>query len=136
MAKKQSKRTSARHELVPVEARYDEMLAGVVELLETSRRAAGRSVEPALAIALRSGKVAGAAIDVFGVEPPRPDHPLLTAPNVLATPHLGASTREAQEAVATESAEVLIAYLTTADDRFVVNRDELRKVLTARAGGC
>ncbi len=51
--------------------------------------------EEALAQALRAGTIAGAALDVFSMEPPK-GSPLLTAPNVVFTPHLGASTKEAQ----------------------------------------
>jgi len=59
----------------------------------------------ALAKLLEEGHVGGAALDVFEVEPPPADYPLLKAPNVVFTPHLGASTEEAQESVGIEIAE-------------------------------
>ena len=51
-------------------------------------------VEPELAAALASGKVRAYATDVFLSDPPDPNSPLLSAPNVLMTPHLGGSSRE------------------------------------------
>lgn len=65
----------------------------------------------ALAKLLEEGHVGGAALDVFEVEPPPADYPLLKAPNVVFTPHLGASTGEAQESVGIEIAEQVKANL-------------------------
>ena len=70
----------------------------------------GLVVESDLADALKSGKVAGAAFDVFEVEPAQ-NSPLFNLPNVICTPHLGASTSEAQENVAIQIAEQMSDYL-------------------------
>ena len=67
--------------------------------------------EVALKAALDSGHVAGAALDVFAVEPPAADHPLFGTPNFICTPHLGASTSEAQVNVAIQVAEQMADYL-------------------------
>ena len=68
-------------------------------------------MKQALAEALRSGQVAGAALDVFETEPLPADSPLREMPNLVLTPHLGASTAEAQESVGIEIAQSIRAAL-------------------------
>lgn len=65
-------------------------------------------VEEALAEALNRGKVFGAAIDVYDPEPPAKDNPLLSARNIIFSPHIGANTVEAQDRVAVQTAEMVI----------------------------
>jgi D-3-phosphoglycerate dehydrogenase / 2-oxoglutarate reductase len=77
--------------------------------------------EAALHDAIKSGKIAGAALDVFEQEPPPADHPLLALEQVIVTPHLGASTAEAQEGVAFTVAEQMRDYLLTGALRGAVN---------------
>jgi D-3-phosphoglycerate dehydrogenase len=77
--------------------------------------------EVALLAALGSGKVAGAALDVFVEEPPPADHPLIHHPNVVATPHLGAATDEAQVQVAVDIATQITEFLTEGTIRYSVN---------------
>lgn len=77
--------------------------------------------EHALAAAVQSGKVSAAAVDVFVQEPPPADHPLLALERVVTTPHLGASTGEAQVAVAVAVAEQVRDFLTTGAVRHAVN---------------
>lgn len=76
--------------------------------------------EAALADALQSGQVAGAALDVFATEPPR-HSPLLALPQVIATPHIGGSTAEAQEEVGWRIAQQVRDYLKDGVVRNAVN---------------
>lgn len=89
--------------------------------------------EAAILEALESGRCGGAAIDVFEEEPPKSEitKKLISHPKVVATPHLGASTKEAQIKVAVEVSEQFIA-LTGKTTEFtqylgVVNREILKK---------
>lgn len=94
--------------------------------------------ETALAEALASGKLAGAALDVLEREPLRDDSPLRTAPNLVMTPHLGAATDEAQTEVAVEIATAVRDALLEGDYRMALNapfveaddRDRVDPVMT------
>lgn len=81
--------------------------------------------EEALATALVDGVIAGAALDVYEREPLDSDSPLRQAPNLVLTPHLGASTAEAQEGVATEVAEKIKTMFETGDVSTAVNAADL-----------
>jgi D-3-phosphoglycerate dehydrogenase len=77
--------------------------------------------------ALLSGKVGGAALDVFSQEPPK-GLALLTVPNVIATPHIGASTKEAQEAVGIQIAQQICDYFRDGIAQNAVNLPSLTDV--------
>src|SRR5204863_3033565 len=79
-----------------------------VRLINTAR--GGIIEEHALARAVREGRIAGAAVDVFAKEPPE-DRILAETPGIVVTPHLGASTAEAQERVAVDVAEQILCVL-------------------------
>jgi D-3-phosphoglycerate dehydrogenase len=81
--------------------------------------------EDALALALTEGRIAGAGLDVYEHEPIPPDSPLLTAPNLVLTPHLGASTKEAQIQVALEVARNMRAALALGDLSAAINATDL-----------
>jgi D-3-phosphoglycerate dehydrogenase len=90
--------------------------------------------ERALVEGLRSGQLGGVALDVYSTEPCT-DSPLFGMPNVLCTPHLGASTEEAQMSVAVEAAELLIDFFTTGAIKQSVNMSPLDpKTLEALRG--
>jgi len=77
--------------------------------------------EDALFEAINTGKVAGAALDVFSQEPPPADYPLIKREEVICTPHLGASTKEAQELVAIAIVQQIIDFLKRGIIRNAVN---------------
>lgn len=81
--------------------------------------------ETSLAAALTEGKIAGAALDVYDTEPLPSDSPLRRAPNLVMTPHLGASTEDAQMRVAAQVAERIGNALTSGDVSAALNAAEL-----------
>jgi D-3-phosphoglycerate dehydrogenase len=81
--------------------------------------------EADLYAAIQSGQVGGAALDVYETEPPPADFPLRALPQVVMTPHLGASTQEAQENVGIEVAEAISEYLLSGAVRNAVNLPNL-----------
>ena len=95
-----------------------EMLRPGCRLINCAR--GGIYNEAALLAGLQSGKLGGVALDVF-VEEPCTKSPLYGLPNVLCTPHLGASTEEAQTQVAIEAVQLLINFFTTGEVRHAVN---------------
>ncbi|MCY3779359.1 MAG: hydroxyacid dehydrogenase [Chloroflexi bacterium] len=94
-----------------------------VRIINAARGALINSAD--LAQALKNGKVAGAALDVYEQEPPPADHPLINLPNVLHTPHLAASTSDAQVTVAIEAAQLIVDFLLEDKADNVCNPDAL-----------
>lgn len=92
-------------------------------LIQASR--GGVVDEEAVLDALSAGRLAGAAFDVFVQEPPPADHPLLAREDVILTPHLGASSEEAQLRVALDIAHQITAYLATGVAENAVNAPTL-----------
>jgi D-3-phosphoglycerate dehydrogenase len=106
-----------------IDTKEFEMMKPGVRIINCAR--GGIISEAALVEGLRSGKVAGAALDVFEEEPPL-DSPLLEFPNVIAVPHLGASTEEAQINVAIDVAEQVVNVLNDRPFKNAVNLPFLR----------
>ncbi len=105
-----------------VTARELALMKSEAYLINTSRGPI--VVEADLIAALRAGRIAGAGIDVFDVEPPAADHPFRTMDNVTITPHLGYVTRETLTAFYTDTLEALVAFADGAPIR-VANPDAL-----------
>jgi D-3-phosphoglycerate dehydrogenase len=95
----------------------------------------GLADEAAIDAALASGQLGGVALDVYEVEPPVADNPLFRHPKTVFTPHLGASTFEAQENVGIEVAHQLRDFLTTGEIRNAVNMPNLDAKTLAEVGG-
>ena len=104
------------------EAAFENMKDGV-RVFNCAR--GGIIKESALVDALNSGKVAAAGLDVYESEPPAGDHPLRSHPNVNLTPHLGASTQEAQESVGIEIAEAVADAVRGGEIRNAINMPSL-----------
>ncbi|MGH7687556.1 MAG: phosphoglycerate dehydrogenase, partial [Candidatus Dormibacteria bacterium] len=121
----------AESDVLTVHVPLTDATRGVIGAAELGRMRAGARLinvarggiidEQALADAIRGGHIAGAAIDVFTSEPPAADNPLLAVPQIVLTPHLGASTREAQVNVAYDVADQIVEYLQGGSPRYAVN---------------
>jgi D-3-phosphoglycerate dehydrogenase len=111
------------------EAQIAQMKDGV-RLINVAR--GGIMQEAAILAGLQSGKIAGAAVDVWEAEPTAPDNPLALHPNVVATPHLGASTEEAQVGVAVDIAEQIVDVLQGGVARSAVNMPSLAADMLAQ----
>ena len=123
-------------DVVTVHTPLTEETRGLIGRRELSRLAPGAVVanlarggiveETALAAALTAGQIRGAAVDVYGREPLAADHPLRTAPNVVLTPHIGASTAEAQRNVAVDACVAVRDALLKGDLSRAINVAALR----------
>ncbi|MEW5762466.1 MAG: phosphoglycerate dehydrogenase [Bacillota bacterium] len=118
--------TKETHHLL--DARAFALMKDGVRLVNCAR--GGIVDEEALYEALKAGKVGGAALDVFEKEP-LTDSPLFALPNVIVTPHLGASTREAQVSVAVDVAQEIVAALRGELVRNAVNIPALKPDILA-----
>lgn len=106
------------------------LMKPTVRLINVAR--GGIIDEAALADAAKAGKIGGAAIDVFLTEPATADNPLLGIPNIITTPHLGASTEEAQVNVAIDIAEQIVDVLNGKPARAAVNMPSVSPEVMAR----
>ena len=114
-------RTSETKNLIGEEALSK--VKGSVRIINCAR--GGEVDEDALYRALKNGKIAGAALDVFAQEP-LVDSPLLELDNVIVTPHLGASTKEAQLKVAVDMANTIALALTEGKFENALNLSQIK----------
>lgn len=119
------------HSLVTDETRHminSESIARMKKGVRIVNAARGALIhEGDLAEAIKSGQVAGAALDVYEDEPPPRGHPLIGLAGVIDTPHLAASTEEAQVAVGLEAAQLVVAALLQGEYKNVVNTNVLSR---------
>jgi D-3-phosphoglycerate dehydrogenase len=125
----------AKADVLSVHVPLTENTAGLIGAAQLARMKKGAILlnvarggvvnEEALLDALSSGHLGGAALDVFEAEPLPKDHPFRALPNVVLTPHLGASTAEAQVNVAVEIAEAVRGALIDGDVSRAVNAQDL-----------
>ncbi|MDD5263905.1 MAG: D-2-hydroxyacid dehydrogenase [Candidatus Bipolaricaulis sp.] len=113
----------AASDFISLHVPFDPSVGAVIGAKEIQRMKDGARIvncarggvvdEAALVEALRTGKVAGAALDVFAAEPPAADHPLFALEGISLTPHIGAATEEAQARVGDEAARIVIEFART-----------------------
>ena len=125
----------ARSDFITVHMPLSDETRGMINVVAFSKMKKGVRVlncarggiinEKDLFDAIKSGQVAGAALDVYETEPPPKEFPLRNLPQVIMTPHLGASTEEAQENVGIEVAEAITDYLVHGAVRNAVNLPNL-----------
>lgn len=100
----------------------DDLVAKMKDGVRIINTARGEIIDDeALLRGIESGKIAGAALDVYEVEPIPADHPFISNSKIITTPHLGASTREAQESVALDTANQVVEALKNGVARNAVN---------------
>ena len=120
--------TTHRH----IGAREFDLMKPGAYFINTSR---GLVVNQAdLVAALSSGRIAGAALDVFEIEPPDPTDALLDQPNVILAPHIGSATTDTRRAMAELAARNLVAALTGSTPEAMVNPEALSRRREARRG--
>ncbi|HKV39887.1 MAG TPA: phosphoglycerate dehydrogenase, partial [Blastocatellia bacterium] len=134
----------ARADFITVHTPLTEETRGIINAAAIQRMKAGVRIincargglvdEQALADGIRSGKVAGAALDVFDQEPPSKENPLLQLDQVIMTPHLGASTEEAQVGVARIISEQILDYFKDGAVRGAVNAPSVSADTLASVG--